>query len=185
MPTTSAVLRRLEPVHVALAVLWVVGMTVAASARRSDGTAHVVALLVWAAAGLSLLYLATLSASVRVTPTHLQIINPFQQHLIPRQLAAGVEVGASPIPRLLVEGGQAIRLVVLDRNVPPSRNVQAPSRRQAQLIMRMIADVPLKEYTARSTPSAPIPPRTSTPTPTRCGGRWSPSPPSATEITTR
>jgi hypothetical protein len=137
-------LRRLEPLHIALAGLWGVGMTLAALANRSQGIGVVLALLVWAAAGFSLGYLMTVSASVRVTPTHVLVNNPYVQHSIPRHLITGVSTKGYWIPRLLIDGGPAVRLVVLDRNLPRGHDV-GPSHHQAQLIMRMIAETPAQD----------------------------------------
>lgn len=148
MASASPVLRRLEPLHLTAAGVWGVGMTLATLANRSEGTGVVLALLAWTSAGLSLLYLATFAASVRVTPTHVLINNPYVQHVVPRRLVKGVSTKGYWIPRLLVDGGPSIRLVVLDRNLPKGYDNSAPSHRQAQLIMRMIAEGPAQDSTA-------------------------------------
>jgi hypothetical protein len=140
--TAPATLRRLEPLHVALAVVWGGGFTSAAFAKHADGLHVVLATLTWAADGLILLYLLTLAASVRVTPTHVLVNNPYVRHAVPRRLVQGISATGYWIPRLLVDGARPIRLAVLERNLPQPGYGFRPSYRQGRLIMRMIAEVP-------------------------------------------
>jgi hypothetical protein len=140
--TAPATLRRLEPLHVALAAVWGGGFTFAAFARHAEGLGVVLALLTWAADGLTLLYLLTLAATVRVTPTHVLVNNPYVRYVIPRRLVQGIGATGYWIPHLLVDGARPIRLAVLERNLPQPGYGFRPSHRQGRLIMRMIAEVP-------------------------------------------
>ncbi|MEV0456516.1 hypothetical protein [Catellatospora methionotrophica] len=142
MASATQVLRRLELFHIVLASLWGGGMILATLVNREQGTGYVAASLLWAGSGLSLAYLVTIAASVRVTPTHVLVDNPYVRHVIPRRLVEGVGAQEHRTPHLLLDGSPAVRLVVLVRHLPRGRDMGLPSERQARLIMRMIAEVP-------------------------------------------
>src|SRR5262245_54967163 len=106
MATAPATLHRLEPVHIFLAVFWAAA-TVLMVVAAWDQDAVRFALTV-GADGLILLYLGTVAAWVRVTPTHLLVVNPFVRYAVPRHLIR--DVNAEDywfVPRMLVDGGQA------------------------------------------------------------------------------
>jgi hypothetical protein len=138
---TPASLRRLELAHIVLAVVWGVGMSLVVVVNWSDPRIAAGALAV-EVDGLIFIYLGTFAARVRVTPTHLLVCNPFVWYAVPRQLVRDVDVVSYWfVPRLVLDGGRRIRLVVLNRNLPGGMDY-GPNRRQGQLIMRMIRETP-------------------------------------------
>src|SRR5262245_9698267 len=140
MATAPATLHRLEPVHIFLAVFWAAA-TVLMVVAAWDQDAVRFALTV-GADGLILLYLGTVAAWVRVTPTHLLVVNPFVRYAVPRHLIR--DVNAEDywfVPRMLVDGGKPIRLVVLNSNLPIGMDTGS-GHRQGQLVMRMVREAP-------------------------------------------
>jgi hypothetical protein len=139
---TPATLRRLELAHVVLAVFWSVGMSLVVVANWSDDRRVAAASLMMAVDGLIFIYLGTLAAWIRVTPTHLLVYNPFVRYIVPCGIVRDVDVaGYVFVPRLLLDGGRRIRLVVLNRNLPVGMDYGS-SHRRGQLIMRMIRERP-------------------------------------------
>jgi hypothetical protein len=139
-------LRRLEPLHVFMAVLWGGGIVFGALMNWSEGPWVVLSLLAWAADGVILLYLTAPAASITVTPSSVLVNNPYVQHIVPRHLIQGVRTDGYWTARLLVDSARSVRLVALNLNLPrgyPSY----PSHRQAQMVVRLIAEVPQEANT--------------------------------------
>jgi hypothetical protein len=133
-------LRRLEPLHVVFAAVWFSGMVIGVIANWSEGPWVVLSLLAWAADGVVLLYLTTLAASIAVTPSSVLINNPYVQHIVPRHLVQGVRTEGYWTARLVIDNAPPVRLVALNLNLPKGYE-SYPSRRQAQIVMRLIAEV--------------------------------------------
>jgi hypothetical protein len=139
-------LRRLEPLHVFMAALWGGGLVFAALVDWSEGPWVVLSILAWAADGLILLYLTAPAAAIIVTPSSVLVNNPYLQHIVPRHLIQGVRTDGHWTARLLVDSARPVRLVALNLHLPrgyPS----SPNHRHAQLVVRLMAEVPQEAST--------------------------------------
>jgi hypothetical protein len=139
-------LRRIEVAHVALAAVWGCGMTIAILGNAASGAGVVTSLVALTLDGLIFLYLIAPAASVRVTRHRVIVNNPYVRHIVPRHLVQGIRTEGFWTARLLVDGGRAVRLVALNLNLPRGY-ASYPSHRQAQLVMRVIAEVPQEAST--------------------------------------
>jgi hypothetical protein len=149
MAAAPATLHRLELVHIVLAAIWAAPIGLIGIADWSSDPEIGKSVLAMGADGLIFLYLGTVAAWIRVTPTHLLVYNPFVKYVVPRHVIRDVDVvDYWFVPRLLVDGRRPIRLVVLNRNLPRGMDY-GPSRRDGQLIMRMLREAPAAEADAR------------------------------------
>src|SRR5689334_6017633 len=146
MPDTRYVVRgrrayrRLEPLHVAFAVVWVCGLSLAAYAARGEGRGVVVSLLACAGVGPVAIYLLGPAASIVVTAHHIVVKNPYLSYRVPRQLVDRVRYD-SLAPRLVLITGDAVRLAALNLNLPRGYPLHA-GRHQQRSLARMLSEVP-------------------------------------------
>jgi hypothetical protein len=146
MPDTRYVVRRLrayrrlEPLHVAFAIVWVSGLSLAAYAARAEGKGVVLSLLACAAVGPVAVYLLGPAASIVVTAHHIVVKNPYLAYRVPRQLVERVRYD-SLAPRLMLITGDAVRLSALTLNLPRGYPVHA-GRHQQRSLARMLSEVP-------------------------------------------
>jgi hypothetical protein len=138
-------LRRLESVDAFMAALWGGGMVFAVVTNWSEEPWVVRSILAWAVDGLILLYLIAPAASITVTPSCVLVNNPYVQHIVPRQLIQGVQADGIETARLLIDAGRSVRLVALNSTF--GRHGSRPSHREAQIVVRLMAEMPQEETT--------------------------------------
>ena len=132
--------RRLEPLHVAFGMAWVLALALVAYAARAEGKGVVGSVLACAAVGPIAIYLLGPAASIVVTAHHIVVKNPYLSYRVPRQLVERVRYD-SLAPRLALITGDGVRLAALTLNLPRGYPVHA-GRHQQRSLARMLADVP-------------------------------------------
>jgi hypothetical protein len=143
MEQTSRRYRRLEPVQVVLATVWVLGLGAAAMADWSTNLEGFVA-AVWAFDGIVLFYLWGPAASILVTPTHVIVNNPYVRYEVPRVVIHGPPIEGFWFPHLPLRTGVRIRLVALSLNLPRGYPSQL-GRHDQRSLAHMMAEVPMRE----------------------------------------
>jgi hypothetical protein len=132
--------RRLEPLHVGFAIVWFLGLSMAAYAARGEGSGVVVALLACAAVGTIAIYLLGPAASIVVTGQSIVVNNPYLSYEVPRQLVDRVRYD-SLAPRLVLITGDSVRLAALNLNLPRGYPLHA-GRHQQRSLAHMLAEIP-------------------------------------------
>jgi hypothetical protein len=140
--------RRLEPIHLFLAVLWLSGCGLAVH-QQPTATRGI---LVAAADGLTAFYLLGPAASIGVTPTHVVVANPYVRHEIPRAAIDGPVADGFWFQRLPLRTGRTVRLAALSLNLPRGYPDQL-GRHDHRSLAAMMAKVPQQDTDAKPTSS--------------------------------